>query len=296
MSLAVARPRRAARSALVLVRPAQWSKNLLVLAAPLAAGRLGEGPVLWNAVRAFAAFSLAASAVYCVNDVLDAEADRHHPRKRERPVASGELTPGAALAVAGVCAAGAFAVCSTAALALVLASYVLVSLGYSLGLKRQAVVELCLVASGFLLRAVGGGPASGVPLSRWFLIVTGFGSLFVVAGKRLAELVEAGDPGPRSRPILAQYTPSYLRMIVAVSAGVTMTGYSLWAFDVGDAHGGFPWAALSIVPMVVAALRYTLEIDAGRAQEPEQIVLRDRALQLLALCWLVCFVLAVSRG
>ena len=284
------------RAVVGTLRPQQWTKNILVFAAPLAAGKLGDAHVAINAARAFLAFCAAASAVYCVNDVMDAEADRHHPRKRLRPVASGALSPTAAWVTAAVLAAAAFALSSTWDFALVIAIYLAVSVSYSLGLKNQPVIELCLVASGFLLRAIGGGPASGIPLSQWFLIVTGFASLFVVAGKRLAELIQAGAQPIRTRPILAAYTATYLRMVVVVSVGITMTAYSLWAFEVGGGHHGFPWATLSIAPMVIAALRYTLDIDAGRAQEPEQIVLRDRTLQVLGLCWLVIFILAVHSG
>jgi decaprenyl-phosphate phosphoribosyltransferase len=199
-----------------------------------------------------------------------------------------------AFGVAGVLALLALVLATPWDLRWVVLTYFALTAAYSGGLKRQAVVELAVVASGFLLRAVAGGPATGTPLSQWFLIVAAFGSLFVVAGKRLSELVALDGAEPASRPLLAAYTTSYLRMVVTVSASVTIAAYCLWAFEVGARHHpGVPWAAISVAPLVVAMLRYALDVDRGRAQEPEQIVLRDRTLQGLAVVWLAVFVLTV---
>jgi decaprenyl-phosphate phosphoribosyltransferase len=116
----------------------------------------------------------------------------------------------------------------------------------------------------------------------------------MVAGKRLSELVALDGAHPASRPLLAVYTASYLRLVVGVSASVTIAAYCLWAFEVGAKHDeGVSWAALSVAPLVIAMLRYALDVDRGRAQEPEQIVLRDHVLQGLGVLWLVAFVLTV---
>jgi decaprenyl-phosphate phosphoribosyltransferase len=284
------------RGLLLTMRPKQWVKNLLVVAAPLAAGRLGERSVAGHTAVAFVAFCLAASAVYCFNDALDRLLDAEHAVKRHRPVASGALPRQVALGTAAVLAVAAEAIGVNAKLRIVLAVYLALSAAYALGLKRVAVVEYCIVASGFLLRAIAGGVAAHIPLSQWFLIVAAFGSLFMVSGKRLSELVEQGDRAVVSRPILARYSLSYLRMVTVFAAAVTVAAYSLWAFEVAAPKTAVPWATLSIAPLVVALLRYALDVDAGRAQEPEQIVLRDRVIQLLGLCWLVTFVLAVHGG
>lgn len=278
------------------MRPRQWIKNVLVFAAPLSAGRLDERTVALHTLSALVAFCLAASAVYCINDTLDYAFDAQHARKKHRPVASGALPRSVAIGAAVVLAILALAVCVNLKLAGVIAVYLVVNVAYGLGLKRVAVVEYCIVASGFLLRAVAGGVAAGLPLSQWFLIVAGFGSLFMVSGKRLSELVEQGDQAVASRPILARYSISYLRMITGFAASITTLAYSLWAFEVAAPKTGFPWATLSIAPLVMALLRYAMDVDAGRAQEPEQIVIRDRAIQLLGLSWLVVFVIAVHFG
>jgi len=284
------------RALLTTLRPNQWIKNVLVFAAPLSAGRLDERLVLLHTLSAFVAFCFAASAVYCINDTLDYTFDAQHARKKHRPVASGALPRKVAVISGVVLALAALAVCVNWELRGVIVTYLGINVAYGLGLKRVAVVEYCIVASGFLLRAVAGGVAADLPLSQWFLIVAGFGSLFMVTGKRLSELVEQGDQAVASRPILARYSISYLRMVTVFAAAITTTAYSLWAFEVAAPKSGFPWATLSIAPLVMALLRYALDVDAGRAQEPEQIITRDRAIQLLGFCWLVVFVIGVHYG
>lgn len=282
------------RAVLTTCRPTQWTKNLLVAAAPLAAGTLLHPHVLVRTLLTFVVMTLAAAATYCLNDFVDAEADAAHPVKALRPVAAGTLSRPVALTVAAVLALAALVLATPWDLRWVVLAYLVLTAGYSLGLKHQPVVELAVVASGFLLRAVAGGPATGTPLSQWFLIVAAFGSLFMVAGKRLSELVALDGADPSSRRLLASYTTSYLRLVVGISASVTIAAYCLWAFEVGAGHdSSVSWAAISVAPLVVAMLRYALDVDRGRAQEPEQIVLRDRTLQGLGLLWLGTFILTV---
>ncbi|RZU33062.1 decaprenyl-phosphate phosphoribosyltransferase [Blastococcus saxobsidens] len=269
------------------VRPRQWVKNALVLAAPLAAGRIADLDVLGPTLLAFVLFCLVSGAVYLVNDVIDVEEDRRHPRKRLRPIVSG-LVPRpvavvTAVVLAGAALIGAFLL-TRPALAWVLATYVVVQVAYCLGLKNQAVLDLAVVASGFLLRAVAGGVAAGLPLSQWFLLVASFGSLFIVAGKRYSELVLVGDAA-QTRRTLQEYSASYLRFVWGLSAGVACTAYSLWAFEMGETRPGIPWAALSIAPFVLGVLRYAVDVDKGTAGAPEEIVFRDRTLLLLGLAW-----------
>ncbi|MDF2093107.1 decaprenyl-phosphate phosphoribosyltransferase [Knoellia sp. 3-2P3] len=272
-----------------LLRPKQWIKNVLVGAAPLAAGELLEPGVASQTLRAFAVFALASSATYCLNDVLDAGADALHPVKRSRPVASGLVRPWVALTLAAALAAGALVLASPAPLRWAVTSYLGLTVLYCTGLKHKPVLELGLVAGGFIVRAVGGGAATQIPLSKWFLIVTAFASMFMVAGKRLSELAAESQPVPMVRRSLTFYPLSYLRMILSVSAGVTITGYCLWAFEVGAAHSGGLWTAISVGPFVLAILRYALDTDQGRAEEPEEVVLRDPTLQALGALWLLTF-------
>src|SRR3954469_7264427 len=278
------------------VRPRQWVKNVLVLAAPLAAGKIFDADVLGATAVAFVLFCLAASAVYLVNDTIDVEEDRRHPRKRFRPIAAGVVPKSLAIAMAVVL----FAVALTAAvvltrpaLAWVLGSYVVIQLAYCLFLKNQPVIDLGVVASGFLLRGIAGGVAAGLALSQWFLLVAAFGSLFMVAGKRYSELVLIGDAAA-TRRTLKEYSASYLRFVWSLSAGVAVTAYSLWAFDMGKAHSeAVPWATISIAPFVMAILRYAVDVDKGAAGAPEEIVLGDRVLLGLGVVWMATLALGV---
>ncbi|HEY5185694.1 MAG TPA: decaprenyl-phosphate phosphoribosyltransferase [Actinomycetes bacterium] len=272
------------------LRPKQWVKNVLVAAAPLAAGAIFEPTVAVAVVVAFVAFSLAASAGYLVNDLADVEEDRRHPTKRLRPLASGRVSPRTAVVVAvllAVASLGLAAALSTPGLVAVLAVYLVLTTSYSLWLKHQPVIDLAIVSSGFLLRAMAGGLASHIPLSQWFLIVAAFGSLFVVAGKRYSELVSHPDAGTRKS--LDSYTPGYLRFVWSISAGVTITAYCLWAFQVDVNGTPVAWGPVSVAPFVLALLRYAVDVDHGRAGDPEQIVWSDRVLQALVLIWLVTF-------
>lgn len=278
------------------MRPRQWVKNVLVLAAPVAAGTLFRADVLANTAWAFVAFSLVSASIYLINDVRDVESDRQHPKKRFRPIAAGEVKPTTALVLAGVTLAASLAigVLVNPMLAVVLGTYWVLQVGYSLFLKNQPIIDLAMVAAGFLLRAIAGGVASAIPLSQWFLLVASFGSLFMVAGKRYSEMVELG-PEAGTRASLARYTPTYLRFVWAVSCSAVIMSYSLWAVDLGHAPEAFgmPWAAISIAPFTLAILRYAMTIDAGAAGEPEDVVLNDRVLQVLGLLWALPMALSV---
>jgi len=277
------------------VRPRQWVKNGLVLAAPLAAGRVDEPEVLVRTALAFVVFCLAASSIYLINDVRDVQEDRRHPTKRLRPIAAGEISERTAYVLAGVLVVSALALGFLVAylLGITVAVYLVVQLGYAGGLKHQPVMDLACVASGFLLRAIAGGVASDIPLSPWFLLVASFGSLFMVAGKRYSEIHTIGvDAGTRRS--LEYYSESYLRFVWSMAASVTVVAYSLWAFGRGVPRTGDPmWEQLSVAPFVLALLRYAVDIDRGSAGAPEDIAFTDRILQALAMAWVLTIAVAV---
>src|SRR5690606_2805049 len=242
-------------------RPRQWVKNVLVLAAPFTAGEIATGGVLLEALVAFAAFSLVASAVYLVNDAIDVEADPAHPPQCKRPYAAS-----AVFFLAGC----ALSLLASWQLLVVLVVYMAVQLGYCFGLKHQPVVDLAIVGSGFLMRVIAGGVATGISLSQWFLLVTAFGSLFMVAGKRYAEVMLFERTGAKIRSSLKKYSASYLRFVWATSAAILIMSYSLWAFEQQQAlQEGMAWSVISLVPFVVAVLRYAVDVDSGNAGEPE---------------------------
>ena len=280
------------------MRPKQWVKNVLVFSAPLASGQLFRWEVLRPTLLALVAFALVSSAVYLLNDARDVDEDRQHPRKRHRPIAAGELSiPAAMVLCAATFAAGvALGFVTTPALGAVLVTYAVIQVGYTTVLKHQPIIDLAIVAFGFLLRAMAGGVASDIPLSQWFLLVASFGSLFMVAGKRYSEIVQLG-PAAGTRASLASYTPAYLRFVWIFSAVLVVAFYSLWAFDQRHLSvWGVPWTWVSIAPFTLAILSYAREVDAGQAGEPESAV-HDKILLTLGALWLVTTGLAVfGRG
>ena len=277
------------------VRPRQWIKNVLVLSAPLAAGELFHPSVLRSAALAFVSFCLISGCVYLINDIRDVEEDRQHPRKRFRPVAAGELSIRAAWIEALVIGVIGLALgfLTSMPLGATLIIYLLLQIGYSVFLKHQPVIDLAIVSSGFLLRAIAGGVAGNIPLSQWFLLVASFGSLFMVAGKRYSEMLSLGaDAGTRKS--LASYTDTYLRFTWMLGATMVLITYSLWAFDnLQRGPGRIGWTAISIAPFTLGLLQYAREIDIGEAGEPEDVVLRDRVLQAFGGLWLVVICIAV---
>ena len=269
-------------------RPRHWVKNVLVLAAPALSGRISEPPVLVATAIAFVCFCLAASGTYLVNDARDVEADRLHPVKRHRPVAAGDLRPRTAYLAGAAMITAALLVAALQGwpLFLVIGAYAAISVAYCFGLKNEPLIDIVAIASGFLLRAVAGGAAAGIPLSQWFILAAAFGSLFMAAGKRYAEINDTGIVRGSTRASLATYSPTYIRFVWTLSAGVLIMTYGLWAFDRQVALDSV-LPVLSIFPFVIAVLRYAIHVDGGAAGEPEDIVARDRWLQWLGVVWLV---------
>ncbi|NEA99820.1 decaprenyl-phosphate phosphoribosyltransferase [Streptomyces sp. SID13726] len=281
-------------------RPKQWVKNVLVIAAPAAAGRLFDPHALTRLALVFALFTACAAAVYLINDARDVHADRAHPVKRHRPVAAGQVPVPVAYAVGGalgVLAPAAALWLASPVVAALLAAYIGMQLAYCVSLKHVLVVDLVVVTTGFLMRATAGGLALGIPLSRWFLITTGFGALFMVSAKRYSEAVQMAGKAGATRALLTEYTTGYLRFVWQLAAGVAVLGYCLWALEADHDTPAcpLPWRQLSMVAFILAILRYAVFADRGTAGEPEDVLLRDRALALIVLTWLAMYGLAVAQ-
>jgi decaprenyl-phosphate phosphoribosyltransferase len=282
------------------MRPRQWVKNVLVAMAPVAAWgtdvHYNWGKVPGQVAVAFVVFCLAASSIYLINDVRDVEADREHPTKRFRPIAAGVVPEWLAYALAVVLGVASLAVSwwLTPNLAFVMAVYIAIQLAYCFGLKHQAVIDISIVSSGFLIRGIAGAAAANIHLTQWFLLVVAFGSLFLAAGKRYAELQLAERTGAKIRKSLENYTSTYLRFVWTLSATALVVCYGLWAFD--REHGEVGWFVASMIPFTIAILRYAVDVDGGLAGEPEDIILRDRMLQLLELAWIGTIGAAVVLG
>jgi decaprenyl-phosphate phosphoribosyltransferase len=247
---------------------------------------LGHRDALLHTLLAVAVFCLAASGIYFINDATDVEADRVHPEKRLRPVAAGLVPVGVARVTGAWLVMVAIAVADLAGsplLAGLVVIYAAITVSYTLRLKHEPVFDLAAVASGFVIRAIAGGVATGVPISNWFLIVVSFGSLFMVAGKRHTEHISLGDDRGSHRLTLELYSVSFLRYVRSTASGIAITAYCLWAFERNAAVPGVPWFELSIVPFVLGVLRYALVLETGSPAGPEDIVLGERSLQLMGL-------------
>lgn len=279
-----------------LLRPKQWLKNVLVFAAPGAADVLTQSKSLTHTLGAFVAFCFAASSVYCFNDALDVEADRAHPTKRNRPVASGAVSPASArmIGVTLIVASLLLGFGVRLELGYAVAAYLLLQISYAFYLKHVAVLDIVAIAGGFVLRAVGGAAAVDVPISDYFFIVTLFASIFMATGKRAAEFEGRRDHAGETRPVLDSYTKEFLTFLRAISAGAALVAYCLWAFERSAGTDlRIPWYQVSIFPFTIAFLRYALHLEHGEGEAPEDVVTGDWVLLAMGAVWAVTFGLGI---
>jgi decaprenyl-phosphate phosphoribosyltransferase len=276
-------------------RPRQWPKNLLVFAAPLAGATLGRDNGFAYALVAAAAFTAASAAVYLVNDVMDAERDRSHPTKRLRPVASGRLPRSLALALAAAClagAAGASLAIGEPLLAAVIGTYVALSFLYSFGLKHVPWLELCFVAFGFVLRALGGAVATHIPPSAWFLTVCSLGALMVAIGKRYTELSVLGSDAAAHRPVMRWYRLPVLRAVQRTISVLMLIAYLAWALSAQDdwMRG---WHVASVAPLALALMRFDGLTGLAEGRPVEDLIIRDPMMICCELTWLALFAIGL---
>jgi len=274
------------------MRPRQWPKNLLVFAAPLAGDTFGRPNGFWYALVAALAFIAGSSAVYLVNDVVDAERDRSHPYKKYRPIASGRLkAPHAIMLAIGlvVVALGAGLVIGVPLLAATVATYHTISFLYSAGLKHVPVVELACVASGFVLRVVGGAAATRVPPSGWFLLVCSLGALMVAIAKRYTELTVLGADAARHRPAMRGYSPLLLRLAQRTVSGVMIVSYVLWAATEPMHHESRTSHLISSIALAGALIRFDRLTARATSKPVEDLIARDPVMVACEAAWLILF-------
>jgi decaprenyl-phosphate phosphoribosyltransferase len=278
-------------SVLRTARPRQWPKNLLVFAAPLAAGTWGRPHGLLYALVAAAAFGSASVAVYFINDVADAERDRQHPRKRYRPIAAGNLPKSHALVIGAVCAAAGLAAglaVSVPLLTAAVGAYLGISFLYSFVLKNIPVIELVFVASGFLLRVLGGAAATHVPPSGWFLLVCSLGALGVATAKRYTELAGLGQAAIQHRPVLRFYRPGALLATQWVIGAGLIAAYLAWA--AGERTDAHVWHLISGILLAAALVRFAVLTARHTTAPVEDLLMRDGLMLTCELGWLALFV------
>ncbi|MBN1511869.1 MAG: decaprenyl-phosphate phosphoribosyltransferase [Phycisphaerae bacterium] len=280
------------RDYLLLMRPQEWIKNLVVFAGPLLGYRLFQFPAAWEAAVCFAAFCLVASASYALNDVMDREADAHHPAKRRRPVARGAVSPAAAAGLAMVLVAlgiGLTIWLLNPNVTALVSVYFLLILGYSSGLKRRIILDVIIIATGFVLRAWAGAEAVGVVTSEWLIACTFTICLFMGFGKRRCEIAVLGETeqAREHRATLARYTPELLNNLTSVSAAIAVVTFLLYTIEPSYPPPPFPKKhLLYTLPLVVyGVFRFAMLAQSGRFTGPTAIFLKDRAFQAIILLW-----------
>jgi 4-hydroxybenzoate polyprenyltransferase len=266
-------------AAIQAMRPKQWLKNGFVFA-PLLFGKAFLDPhKLWLALTAFALFSATASAVYILNDILDVERDRAHPNKKNRPIASGRLPVPVAAALGLLLATGALTIAFIRMpdLATILAVYLVINLGYSLGLKHVVIIDIFAIAIGFVLRVFGGAVAIEVEASRWLLTCTIFISLFLAACKRRGEITLVGDSAA-TRAVLRSYSIGYVDQIINLAAAGTVMTYALYTLDPVTIAKLHTHDLIFTLPFVIyGILRYMHIVQhKGQGGSPTEALLRDR--------------------
>jgi decaprenyl-phosphate phosphoribosyltransferase len=284
------------------MRPRQWMKNALVGLSPLMSGQMGDPLVLFRVLFAFVFFTMASAAIYLFNDIIDRKADSVHPKKRLRPVASGEVSVRLASFISVGLAVGSIVLplsVGEKSFAGILIVYMVLQVLYCLWLKHTPLLDVAIISSGFLLRAIAGGVATGIPISHWFLLVAAFGSFFMASGKRYSEFKNAmgrDDIGSQkignTRAVLREYSESYLSTLLNISIAVMIGFYCLWSLEIAQVWTGL-WAPLSVIPFVLAVLRYQYRVDRGEAESPEDVVLEDRFFIFFGSSWLLCVAIGI---
>lgn len=278
-----------ATNLLLALRPGQWTKNLVVFAGLIFGQKLLIPADVATAAAAFGLFCVLSGVVYLVNDLQDREADRHHPVKSRRPIASGALAPSAAAIAAAVLAAGALAgaYALNRGFFVVGLTYVVLLVAYSLWLKHGAILDVLSIALGFVLRAYAGAVVLDVPFSHWLLVLTLLGALFLALGKRRAELQALGAAAGRHRPSLEAYTVPLLDQMLSVVMACTLLAYAFYTISPETVAKFGTDHLLFTLPLPIYGLfRYLHLIHRGDGHgNPSDLLLSDRALQASILLW-----------
>ncbi len=280
------------RSYVELLRPTQWIKNVVVFAGPAAGLKLSDVEPWLRSGLVFLVFCLAASATYAINDAIDREADANHPTKRFRPIVRGAIHPAAAFGLAGVLILIALAISSillNRAVVAVVVSYLLLSLAYSAALKERVILDVIVIALGFVLRAAAGTMAVEVPISQWLIACVFTLCLFMGFGKRRCELAMIGnqDDARQHRETLVRYTPHLLTHLITVSAGIAVITFLLYTLDTAGHTPPFQKQHLFYtLPLVVYGIfRFAMLAETGRYSGPTEIVLKDKAMLVTIILW-----------
>ena len=282
------------------LRPAQWAKNLFVLAPLVFAQRLLDGAALTAALLAFLAFCLASSTVYLINDLRDRDEDRNHPLKRHRPIASGALPVPVATGVALVLGVGSLGLAFALNLATggLTAAYLVLNLLYSFGIKHVVILDVMTLSLGFVLRVLAGAAAISVGVSGWLILCTVFLSLFLAFSKRRHELILLAESAADQRRVLSHYSPTFLDQMINVVTASTVVSYALYAIS-DDTVARFGTEALIYTELFVlfGIFRYLYLIyQRPERRNPTEVILRDPPFLINMALWGLTVLAIVYHG
>ena len=283
-----------------LIRPKQWLKNVFVLVPIFFSGHLMDADCLYAGLGTFVAFSMIASSVYCFNDIIDVEADRRHPVKCSRPIASGAISLKQAYGLMALMLA-----LSMVALLflqqhywkvlLIILGYYVLNLAYCAELKQHAIVDVCVIAFGFVLRLLAGGFATGIVLSRWIVLMTFLITLFMSFGKRRDDVIRMNDTGEAPRKNTIRYNLVFIDQAITITASVTLVCYIMYTVSpevISQLHT--PYLYLTTVFVLLGLLRYIqLTVVDKRSGDPTKMMLRDRFIQIDVLLWALSFLIMI---
>ena len=285
----------------VLLRPQQWLKNGFIFIPLFFDHKLTDWYCLCSAILAFFAYSFAASAIYCLNDLIDVEADRKHPKKCKRPIAAGVISKAQALLLVALCLGVAFAIASLLEdyaqwkVMGILGVYIVMNIAYCLKLKQMAIVDVFIIAVGFVLRIFVGGFATGVVLSQWIVLMTFLLALFLAFAKRRDDVVIYEDTGVLARKNVNRYNLPFMNQVIGVVSSITMVCYIMYTVDPEViARMGSRYVYLTSVFVLAGIIRYLqLTIVDVKSGSPTKVLMKDRFVQCSIIGWIITFVLII---
>ncbi|KXB48387.1 prenyltransferase, UbiA family [Bacteroidales bacterium KA00344] len=297
-----------------LIRPTQWIKNLFVFGPIVFGGALLNGHAMLAGLITFVAFSFAASSIYCFNDIIDVIDDRRHPEKKERPIASGAVTVAQAyglmlllLVLSMACMPlltwadwtnsswEAFSPNDISKVFAVILCYWLLNLAYCLKLKQYAIIDVCVVAFGFVLRLLAGGLATGIALSKWIVLMTFLITLFMSFAKRRDDVIRMEATGEAPRKNTIHYNTTFINQAITITAGVTFVCYIMYTVSPEViAQFNNEYLYLTSVFVLVGLLRYIqIAVVEKKSGNPTKVILKDRFIQLVVLAWFAAFMIII---
>ena len=291
------------KNVIKLIRPQQWLKNVFVFMPLFFGGELLNPTKSVGALMAFLAFCFAASSIYCLNDLIDVEADRRHPVKCKRPIASGVVSIAVArmltivllLLSVAISTSGYLLMDMNMYVPLIILSYWLMNVAYCRWLKRYAIIDVCIVAAGFVLRILVGGVATGIVVSKWLVLMTFLLTLFMSFAKRRDDVLRMEQTGEAPRQNTSRYNREFINQAITITAAVTLVCYIMYTVSPEVvAHFHTDYLYLTTVFVLVGLLRYIqLTVVDNRSGDPTKLILRDRFTQCIALAWGMSFLLII---